>query len=62
MISSLVRKYGVNANILYGKIDDIQGTPFGTLVLKLEGEEKLVKDGVAYLNERGLSVEVLNHG
>lgn len=62
LISSLVRKYGVNANILYGKIDDIQGTPFGTLVLKLEGEEKLVKDGVAYLNERGLSVEVLNHG
>lgn len=42
LISLLVRNYQVDANILYGRIDDIQGIPFGTLILDLEGDEQLV--------------------
>ena len=30
LMSLLVKKYQIDANILYGRIDDIQGTPFGT--------------------------------
>ncbi|MGM0437017.1 MAG: methionine ABC transporter ATP-binding protein [Bacillota bacterium] len=61
LISNLIKKYGINANILYGNIDEIQNTPFGTLVLKLEGDYKQVKDSIIYLKEKGLLVEVLEN-
>ncbi|MFW6381829.1 MAG: methionine ABC transporter ATP-binding protein [Bacillota bacterium] len=59
LISNVIKKYDVDANILYGNIDEIQDTPFGTLVLKLEGEYSRVKAGIDYLEEQGLIVEVL---
>lgn len=59
LISVLVRNYQVDANILYGRIDDIQGIPFGTLILDLEGNEQAIDKGIQFLSEKGLSVEVL---
>ncbi len=62
LISNLIKKYGVNANILYGNIDEIQNTPFGTLVLKLEGDYLQVKDSISYLKDEDLIVEVIEDG
>ncbi len=59
LISLLVRKYQVDANILYGRIDDIQGIPFGTLILDLDGDEQSIDGGIKFLRDKGLSVEVL---
>jgi len=59
LISNVIKKYGINANILYGNIDEIQDTPFGTLVLKLEGDYKKVEESIFYLKGKGLLVEVL---
>lgn len=61
LISSLVKRFNVDANILYGKIDDIQGIPFGTLVLKLEGEGEQILRGIKYLKDKKLMVEVLSN-
>lgn len=60
LISSLVKTFELDANILYGKIDDIQGIPFGTLILELEGEYNQVLKGINYLKGKGLTVEVLS--
>ena len=35
IISSMIRQYDVEANILYGNIDRVQDTPFGNLALEL---------------------------
>ena len=59
LISNLIKRYGIDANILYGNIDEIQDTPFGTLVLKIEGNYKKVKNSISYLEDKGLLVEVL---
>ncbi len=59
LISLLVRNYQVDANILYGRIDDIQGIPFGTLILDLEGDEQSIDAGIKFLKDKSLSVEVL---
>jgi len=59
LISLLVRNYQVDANILYGRIDDIQGIPFGTLILDLDGDEQSIDGGIKFLRDKGLSVEVL---
>lgn len=60
-ISNLVKNYSVDANILYGNIDEIQGVPFGTLVLDLEGQLTNVEESIKFLQSQGLRVEVLNN-
>jgi D-methionine transport system ATP-binding protein len=60
-ISYLVKHYSVDANILYGNIDEIQGVPFGTLILDLEGDLENVENSIAFLKSEGLNVEVLDN-
>ncbi|MDD2360857.1 MAG: methionine ABC transporter ATP-binding protein [Syntrophaceticus schinkii] len=57
LISSMIKKFDVDANILYGNIDRIKDTPFGYLTLELTGTPDQVAEGLDYLNEHGLEVE-----
>ncbi|HHY04616.1 MAG TPA: methionine ABC transporter ATP-binding protein [Thermoanaerobacterales bacterium] len=61
IISSLVKKFDVDANILYGNIDNIQKTPYGTLVVELINSNGAVNDALNYLKELGLNVEVIEN-
>ncbi|MGM0602676.1 MAG: methionine ABC transporter ATP-binding protein [Bacillota bacterium] len=61
LISYLVKQYGIDANILYGNIDEIQTVPFGTLILDLEGNSEDVKKSIEFLKNEGLRVEVLEN-
>jgi D-methionine transport system ATP-binding protein len=61
LISSLVQKFGIQANILYGNIDHIKDTLFGSLTLELlpvPGGD--VDDAINYLKSCNLQVEVLD--
>ncbi|MGM0548386.1 MAG: methionine ABC transporter ATP-binding protein [Bacillota bacterium] len=58
-ISDLVKHYSVDANILYGNIDEIQAVPFGTLILDLEGKLTKIEASIDYLRSQDLRVEVL---
>jgi len=60
VISSLVRRFMVEANILQGDIGHLQGQPFGTMVIDLIGEEAERELALAYLQSLDLPVEVLN--
>ncbi|KXG73948.1 Methionine import ATP-binding protein MetN [Fervidicola ferrireducens] len=62
ILSEVVKKFGVNANILYGNIDNIQGTPFGTLVVQFEGKNGTADRALSYLQDIGLDVEVVEIG
>mgnify|MGYP000020292325 CR=1 FL=1 len=59
IISSMIKKYGIDVNILYGNIDRVKDTPFGNLVLELIGDAGILDQSMAYLRERGLEIEVL---
>jgi len=61
IISSMIRRYDIDVNILYGNIDRVKDTPFGNLVLELIGEASLLDEAMAYLRERGLEIEVLKN-
>ncbi|WP_347489240.1 methionine ABC transporter ATP-binding protein [Desulfoscipio sp. XC116] len=61
VISSMVRKYDIEANILYGNIDRIKDTPFGNLALELIGPPGVVQESLDYLRSRGLEIEVINN-
>ncbi|HHW40797.1 MAG TPA: methionine ABC transporter ATP-binding protein [Syntrophomonadaceae bacterium] len=60
VISSMVQRYDVKANILYGNIDRIKGKPFGNLTLELLGEPALLEEALNYLRGLNLEIEVLN--
>lgn len=60
VISSLVRRFKVEANILQGDIGHLQGQPFGTMVIDLIGEAPERDRALEFLHSLNLPVEVLD--
>ncbi|HHV35803.1 MAG TPA: methionine ABC transporter ATP-binding protein [Syntrophomonadaceae bacterium] len=61
LISSMIKKFDMDANILYGNIDRIKDTPFGYLTLELTGAPDQVAEGLDYLSGHGLEVEAIDN-
>jgi D-methionine transport system ATP-binding protein len=59
VIAELVRHFSVSPNILFGNVTHVKDTPFGRLVVHLEGEDETVNTSIQYLKEKGLRIEVL---
>lgn len=62
VITDLIRECGVTVNILYGSIDHLRSTLFGTLTLELQGSPEKIADAFSYLKQRNLEVEVIEDG
>ncbi len=61
LISSMIRRYNVDVNIIYGNIDRIKDTPFGNLTLEVLGHPGLLQEALDYLRGQGLEIEVLRN-
>lgn len=61
IISSLIKSFDIKVNILYGNIDRIKDIPFGNLVLELIGDANVINEGLQYLRDKGLEIEVLKN-
>ena len=57
--ANLMRKFPLLINILFGRIDHIKETPFGTLVVEVSGESTALKDAIDYLTQQDVQLEVL---
>ncbi len=53
VIFTMAKKFDVMPNIRRAKVSD----SVGEVVLELEGAEKKLEEGIAYLKERGVKVE-----
>ncbi len=60
IISSVVRKFDIDVNILYGSMDHIQGVPFGTLIVELSGNGSR-QAAIDYLKNLNLGLEVIGY-
>ena len=60
-MSRLIRDIGVDVNILYGNVDQIQNTSYGTLIIELSGDDEDIQASLAYLHEQKLGVEVIGY-
>ena len=56
-----VYKRQVDINIIYGNVDHIKNTPYGTLVVELAGADDAIQQALAYLRERNLGIEVIGY-
>lgn len=59
VIAELSRHLGLDLNILHGRIDEIQGRPFGVMIVQARGDEAKLLAAKSYLASRKLAVEEL---
>ena len=61
IIAGLLRRFNVEVNILFGNIDHLKNTPFGTLLVELSGEDSAIQAALNYLNAKELGIEVIGY-
>ncbi len=61
LLSELVRRFGLDLNIVHGQIDEVQGHPFGTLAVLARGAQEQLQAAVGHLRGAGVQVEELSH-
>ena len=61
VISNLVKKYQVDANILSGNIEHLKDQPFGTLLVEIAGDNEDTEHAIEYLQSLGLGIEVMEN-
>ncbi len=62
LISKVSQQYKLNANILYGNLEILGHTPVGELFILFSGEKEDIQKAINYFREKGLIVEVIEHG
>ncbi|MFD1465043.1 methionine ABC transporter ATP-binding protein [Lapidilactobacillus mulanensis] len=62
LITALYDKYKVSANILFGNLEILQGTPVGNLLVVLSGEPKKTEQALVFMQDNSVSVTVLKSG
>jgi D-methionine transport system ATP-binding protein len=61
MISTLVRKFNVDANILMGWVDRLQNVMVGTLIIELTGAPEGIEGGLKFLEDNQVHYEVIEN-
>ncbi|MGG4548488.1 methionine ABC transporter ATP-binding protein [Rossellomorea marisflavi] len=59
LITSLIRRFDLEVNILQGQISQTQKGAFGTLFIHLKGERDILDQAVAFAEEQSVKVEVM---
>ena len=59
VISQLSRRFETDINILAGSIEKINGRPLGQLSVRMDADEKKMRDVLSYLKENGIEAEVV---
>ena len=59
LISEISRIYNVDANVIFGNIEVLQGQPLGKLVVKLSGSELNIMQAIQRLKDASVGVEVI---
>ena len=62
LISQVSRNFDLDASILYGNLEILSHTPVGELILLFKGKDENIQSAIDYFREKGLIVEVLEHG
>ncbi|NMB01373.1 MAG: methionine ABC transporter ATP-binding protein [Firmicutes bacterium] len=59
IISRMIRTHEIDVNILFGRIDQMKNSPFGMLLVELEGDSDKIARAMRFLRENQVEVEVV---
>lgn len=52
LLSDTAKKFGVDLNVFYGTVTELQGTPFGNLIIHIHGDDQEINHAVQYMVRR----------
>jgi D-methionine transport system ATP-binding protein len=61
IIAQLINQFGLRVNILQGNLEYIKNHAMGILVVALDGDKIKLQEGMAYLKQIGVNIEVIGH-
>jgi len=63
VLSQVAKSFAVDVNILFGSINELQGVPFGNLIVELQGEEAEIARAYDFIVQQNVLVnEVVRNG
>lgn len=56
LLSKIAKKFDVDINVLFGNITELQGVPFGHLIVELRGQENEIKRAYLHIQHENVSI------
>lgn len=60
MVSQLAKRFQMEVNVLFGNITELQGVPFGNLIVELGGTEADIARAYQYIRQQNVSVKEIS--
>jgi D-methionine transport system ATP-binding protein len=57
LLSRLAKKFDIDINVLFGNITELQGIPFGNLVVEFQGTDQEVQRALLYIHQEKVSIK-----
>lgn len=57
LLSELAKQFDIHINVLFGNITELQGIPFGNLIVEFQGSDKEVIRALTYINQKNISIK-----
>lgn len=57
LLSRLAKKFDIDINVLFGNITELQGIPFGNLVVEFQGSDQEVQRALMYIHQEKVSIK-----
>lgn len=57
LLSKIAKKFDVDINVLFGNITELQGVPFGHLIVELRGQENEIKRAYLHIQQENVSIQ-----
>ncbi|MGP1908761.1 methionine ABC transporter ATP-binding protein [Metabacillus sp. JX24] len=60
LLSQIAKRFDLHINVLFGNITELQGIPFGHLIVELQGTESEIKRALLVMNQENVTVKEVN--
>ncbi|UYZ21220.1 methionine ABC transporter ATP-binding protein [Mesobacillus jeotgali] len=57
LLSQLSKKFDINVNVLFGNITELQGIPFGNLIVEFQGSDKEILRALNFIDQQKVSIK-----
>lgn len=57
LLSKIAKQFNIDVNILYGNITELQGIPYGNLLVEFHGAESEINRAVLFINNKNVSIK-----
>ena len=61
VVARLIKNYGVDVNIIQGKIDYLKDLPYGTLLVEISGTKECLAKALEYMHQARVKEEVIGY-